>query len=256
MNKMQIRNQWATLPLSTNKRHLVFGDIHGRFTTFINLLDKVNYDPSSDMLYSVGDLIDRGPDSVSVVEFFMQDNCYAVRGNHEQMIVNLPEWHQVWMHPPNGGPNTLASMDQHGKDFAWLQDYCTSTPILLDVGDTDNEYAFRIVHAENPFIWSEQRLVEFLSNLSSVEMGESELLWGRDNISLLLNNIHSMKPGTYGIQVDPDRSKRSTFCGHTPTRNIIRGHNTTWIDTYLGRKMSCVDVITNKVHDVPMANGE
>ena len=61
--------QHIEIPLSENKRHFVVGDIHGRYDTFINLLEEINYDETTDMIYSVGDLIDRGPKVVEVVEF-------------------------------------------------------------------------------------------------------------------------------------------------------------------------------------------
>ena len=48
------------IPLNKDRRHFVVGDIHGRYEAFLNLLDEINYDQSTDMIYSVGDLIDRG----------------------------------------------------------------------------------------------------------------------------------------------------------------------------------------------------
>lgn len=256
MGTMRIKDQWATLPLAQEKRHFVFGDIHGRFSTFVNLLDSINYDPAGDVLYSVGDLIDRGPDSVSVVKFFQQENCYAVRGNHEQFLVNPDEWYAVWMYPPNGGPATLQSLEDHGMSATWLKQYCDGTPIILDVGANDNEHAFRLVHAENPFDWTEQMLRDFVGSMSGVELGESRLLWGREDIGKLLNNTKHMRPAGFNIEAQAMRSQRNTFCGHTPTTDVIRCHNTSWIDTYRGKKLTCVNAITNEAHSVPMIVGE
>ena len=111
---IKVENSYRSMALDENKRHFVFGDIHGRYTTFQRLLELIHYDASTDVIYSVGDLIDRGPDSVSVVEFFKQPHCHAILGNHEQMVLNLSEWEPVWMNPWNGGQQPCAlskSMD-------------------------------------------------------------------------------------------------------------------------------------------------
>ena len=124
-----------TIALDENKRHFVFGDIHGRYTTFRSLLETIGYDSSTDVIYSVGDMIDRGPDSVSVVKFFQQPHCHAILGNHEQMVLNLSDWAPVWADPWNGGPATLASLASHGYGLDWLVKTCENLPVCLDVGD-------------------------------------------------------------------------------------------------------------------------
>ena len=79
-------NRILQLPLDRSKRHFVVGDIHGRFDSFQNLLKEANYDPTNDIIYSVGDLIDRGPKSYETVKFFTSTpNVYSIMGNHEYM---------------------------------------------------------------------------------------------------------------------------------------------------------------------------
>ncbi len=47
-----------------NWRHVwVVGDIHGCFSMLMKRLRECRFDPQQDLLVSVGDLIDRGPDS-------------------------------------------------------------------------------------------------------------------------------------------------------------------------------------------------
>lgn len=67
------------------KRHIVVGDIHGCFDEFQDLLKKVSYDEDSDHLVLVGDLVDRGPKSMEVVDWAMKRNAVVnvVQGNHE-----------------------------------------------------------------------------------------------------------------------------------------------------------------------------
>ena len=61
------------------------GDLQGCFTPFIKLLSEVSFNPSKDHLYLVGDLIARGPDSLSCLDFVYQnqDAITVTLGNHD-----------------------------------------------------------------------------------------------------------------------------------------------------------------------------
>ncbi|MGE0431886.1 MAG: metallophosphoesterase family protein [Planctomycetota bacterium] len=72
-------------------RTLAIGDIHGCFTAFRTLLDAVR-PTADDVLVTLGDYIDRGPDSRGVIEMLLAlgDRCQLVSllGNHEQMMMD------------------------------------------------------------------------------------------------------------------------------------------------------------------------
>lgn len=70
-------------------RDFVVGDIHGAFPLVAKALDALNFDPSVDRLFSVGDLVDRGDYSPLALEFLSKPWVHAVRGNHEQMVLDL-----------------------------------------------------------------------------------------------------------------------------------------------------------------------
>ena len=48
----------------------VVGDIQGCFAPFQQLLERVKFNPDKDRLWSVGDLVNRGPDNLSVLRWF------------------------------------------------------------------------------------------------------------------------------------------------------------------------------------------
>lgn len=63
----------------------VVGDIHGCIDELQRLLDKARFDPAKDTLWSVGDLVGRGPHSHLVLNFVrdLGDAFQMVLGNHD-----------------------------------------------------------------------------------------------------------------------------------------------------------------------------
>lgn len=62
----------------------VIGDLQGCYAEFSTLLDKVQFDPASDSLWLVGDLINRGPDNTRVMDLILSlDDVTCVLGNHD-----------------------------------------------------------------------------------------------------------------------------------------------------------------------------
>lgn len=73
---------------NTRGRDLVIGDLHGHFDTLERALEELAFKPSRDRLFSVGDLVDRGPRSEATLEWLTEGRIAAVRGNHEQMMID------------------------------------------------------------------------------------------------------------------------------------------------------------------------
>lgn len=73
----------------------LIGDLQGCFTPFKRLLDKVDFSPSRDTLFLMGDLVNRGPDSLKVLQHLMAlgNAAQAVLGNHDLHL--LAVWHGV-----------------------------------------------------------------------------------------------------------------------------------------------------------------
>ncbi len=68
----------------------VIGDIHGCFATLERLLEDIEYSRSRDTLWLTGDLVNRGPRSLEVVEWARQnaDHVVTVLGNHDLHLVS------------------------------------------------------------------------------------------------------------------------------------------------------------------------
>jgi len=87
----------------------IIGDIAGNFDTLMRLLKQM---PDDDTI-SVGDMIDRGPKSRQVLEWF-KENGKAILGNHEHMMLDAIDeggFYQRGIWQRNGGTKTLDSFD-------------------------------------------------------------------------------------------------------------------------------------------------
>ena len=70
------------LPENTLGRDFVIGDIHGAFSVVVEAIKLVQFDPKKDRLFSLGDTIDRGPESRRAQRFLSTPWVHAIRGNH------------------------------------------------------------------------------------------------------------------------------------------------------------------------------
>lgn len=82
-----IRNKIARHEANTHGRDFIVGDLHGCVGHLDMLMRHVRFDTSTDRLFSVGDLADRGPDSPAALELFKQPWFHPVMGNHDAMLL-------------------------------------------------------------------------------------------------------------------------------------------------------------------------
>lgn len=97
-------------------RTIAIGDLHGYLDAFNALLDAIQPTPD-DTIVTLGDYVDRGPDSRGVIERLIQleGECQLVPlfGNHDQMVLDIADGNSSffldWLQ--FGGETTLASYD-------------------------------------------------------------------------------------------------------------------------------------------------
>lgn len=66
-------------------RDFVTGDIHGCFEQLEAALVRTSFDAARDRLFTVGDLVDRGPDSHAALAWMGRRWFHSCQGNHEWM---------------------------------------------------------------------------------------------------------------------------------------------------------------------------
>ena len=69
------------------------GDIHGCNAELHALLQKLDFSPSRDTLYVLGDLVNRGPDSAGVVRSLMalEGSAHCLLGNHDVHLLAVSQ---------------------------------------------------------------------------------------------------------------------------------------------------------------------
>lgn len=175
-----------TLTVNEIGRDFVVGDLHGQLFLLENFLAYINFDATVDRIISVGDLVDRGENSLGCLELLYWTPFYAVKGNHEQLMEDYltggptGRW---WFH--NGGGWFLEYRDENQKKFLanTLADIY-KLPWLITVPMQDGR-KFHVLHAELP---NDKRITdEFLANkelfsqLALTNMGDGEVcIWGRE----------------------------------------------------------------------------
>jgi len=239
-------NHTLKLPLDKEKRHFVVGDAHGRYDAFLDLLNMIEYNPETDIIYSVGDIIDRGPKSYEMIKFFMQENNHMILGNHEHMVINPTQWRDVWV--ANGGIQCMDSLrsNKEGSE-EWMIEFFQTQPYIIDVGEQGEDGAFRLVHAEIPPEWSEDDLQQLLERIEDFNDREAAtLLWARNTIYQALSNLSEMIPLTSRMNFVDGRSGRMIFCGHTPTEKALIVGDMMFIDTWESKTLTMVNALTKE----------
>lgn len=187
----------------------VVGDLHGSYTLLMNELDKRNFDPAHDLLISVGDLVDRGEENVECLDLINQPWFKAVRGNHEQMmldaLVNGGSFGH-WM--ANGAGWWYQLNTEQEVRLNYLLPKVAALPLIIELVTGDKKVV--ICHADYP-----HNEYEF-----DKPVPEEMVIWNRERISDSQDGIASEITGADLF-----------IFGHTPARKPLKYANQMYIDT-------------------------
>lgn len=215
-------------------------DLHGEYQKYLAMLEKIKFS-QEDTLYLLGDLVDRGPEPVKILQDIMQrPNVYPLLGNHEvmavyilkQLLVEVTEetisqvdtylMENIFIWQRNGGGVTLEQFQalpprerrqllEFMEGFGWYE--------TVDVG----ERAFLLVHA-----------------------GLGNYRPGKKLEEYSLEELTMVRPD-YQTQYFPDDSIY-VLSGHTPTKllsgkwEIYHSHNNIVLDcgAAIGGRLACL----------------
>ncbi|PWC18042.1 serine/threonine-protein phosphatase [Brenneria roseae subsp. roseae] len=186
----------------------VVGDIHGCYQSLLDVLAARKFDRQTDLLISVGDLIDRGPDSLSCLSLLDEPWFTAVCGNHEQMAREALNEGNAWLWSRNGGV-WYAALDDANKRLAaeWIAQ-TANLPLVIDVNIGGRRYV--IAHADYPAN----------DYAFGKAVDEDELVWGRNRITRAMAGMGTRITGAHLF-----------IFGHTPLHKPLIFFNQLYIDT-------------------------
>jgi serine/threonine protein phosphatase 1 len=211
--------------LNRNGRDFVVGDIHGCFDELEEALKAVSFDKRWDRLFSVGDLIDRGPQSESAVYYVMQERWFhAIKGNHEQMLIDAlnPDYpNAAGNHAQNGGMWFYGLPTVEQQCIALVFD---DLPLAMEV-ETD-QGVIGIIHAEVPNCnWHQFKTLYPFNK----EHFDAVAMWARTRIAR----------GTTRQVIGIDH----VYVGHSCVDNPLTLGNVTYVDTGAGFKEGRITLI-------------
>ena len=123
----------------------VIGDVQGCHARLMALLEHVDFDPERDRLRFVGDLVNRGPESLEVLRFVrgLGERAETVLGNHDLHLLAAAHGHRA----PARGDTLGAVLKAPDRDE--LLDWLRRRPLLHECTDS----ALAVVHAGLPPAW-------------------------------------------------------------------------------------------------------
>lgn len=172
----------------------VMSDLHGEYDKFIKMLELINFS-STDTLYILGDVIDRGPKSLDIIDYIRKpknNNIKLLLGNHElfclQGFLREDYYLRAWV--DNGGDITYEQLQEKGIEYTYdFLEYLNSLPTYIILNN------FILVHAGIEVSDKNDNIYELMESLDI-----NTLLWDRNF--------------TYS---DEYIENYTVICGHTPT---------------------------------------
>ena len=160
----------------------VASDVHGLYDRYDKLLETINL-REEDTLYLLGDVIDRGPDGIMILQDIMKHkNIVMFLGNHEHMmLMHLADFDiRSWIMPNNGGLVTLndfKGLTRQERDE--ILDYLNESYIVKNLRINDKR--FQLSHI-GVFRDIENRKTKDISLRSSQDMVWGQYMYDPGNI--------------------------------------------------------------------------
>lgn len=209
-------------------RVFVCGDLHGEITKLDEKLTDINFNKEKDIMVSVGDLIDRGEDSVACLRLINEPWFECVRGNHEQMAIDaLESKHsmgrsQHWMR--NGGGWYYSLSQESVDEVDVIIKSLSSLPHVIEV--VVEEFTYVICHADYP--------IDNYKFGASVD--KSNTIWSRSRYNESIR-------WCYGENI---KGADLFIFGHTPVDDVENYGNQVYIDTgavFKGGKLTVIELL-------------
>lgn len=194
-------------------KYLIMSDVHGSYKEFKVAVENI-WNPKEETLIVIGDLVDRGPRSYSVVKKCMElkekygDKVIILKGNHEQMLTSwLLHTHEDDLAFYYSDMHSITLKSFLGKDLFKSMPVKETPKKVLDLYRTE---------------------LEFLDNLPVYHETEN-ILFVHAGVNLNIKDWHEDEETMLWIRSEFYASKKEigkkVFFGHTPLPHINKEEN-------------------------------
>ncbi|HRH81631.1 MAG TPA: symmetrical bis(5'-nucleosyl)-tetraphosphatase [Thiobacillaceae bacterium] len=178
----------------------VIGDVQGCLHAFLELLDRIRFDPDRDHLWLTGDLVNRGEDSIGMLRWCMAHDhaVVAILGNHDLHLLAVAEGFV----PPHRKDTIADILGAPDRDV--VLDWLRRRPMVHGEGD------WLMVHAGLLPEWDAEQALALGGELEDVLRGTGyraflrdmygneprrwdEALSGQDRLRLIANAMTRMR---------------------------------------------------------------
>jgi len=187
------------------------GDIQGCYKELRQLLKKIAFSSDKDQLWFVGDLVNRGPDSLAVLRFIkdLAENAISVLGNHDLHMLGVLTGVEK--------PRKKDTFEEiiHAKDRDSIIDWVRSRPLVY----IEEESKHILVHAgiypnwsiveakayaaEMEAVLQSDHYLDFINNMYGSEPSVwSNTLEGWDRLRFITNSFTRMRYCTVNAELD------------------------------------------------------
>lgn len=162
-------------------------DLHGDYDNFQKLLKKINFDENSDKMYILGDVLDRGKDSIKLLKYiknFMDKGVMnLIKGNHElfaQMFLEgylkAKQW-SAW-----GGESTINEIRALSADErAGILEFLRNLEHFVEIKLWDKDCVLTHTGIQSEFIVENDDKIDVIASIeNSLKNDEFEFLISPD----------------------------------------------------------------------------
>ena len=257
------------------------GDLQGCFTAFKRLLDTVHFSPSHDKFWLVGDIVNRGSCSLSLLRYIkkMGDAVIMVLGNHDLHLLMVASG--IAKSHPSDTLQSILNASDRDELLNWLRQqklfYANDQYAMVHAGllpswsitqaqqlayevesalrQDDTEELFVHMYGDEPNYWQDAwtgyiRLRVIINAMTRMRICTAD---GRMNLAFK-GDLRSMPPGYLPWFSHPQRASRHStiICGHWSALGLYLTDNLIALDTgcVWGRQLTAIRLEDREVFQI------
>ena len=201
------------------QRRFCLGDIHGEYDYLLDVLQKCGFDYENDILYYVGDIVDRGLKPFECIDELLKiKNLVLIKGNHDVAFVGYAQskrgHHSLGLHNSNGAAITVqqwnkmteARKDHYMENFfdQQLNYHITNDNILFVHGGFDPYMPIEDQECDT-YCWDRELIMEAvekqkapatIEGFKEIYLGHTPTIYWNKTDPIIIGNLINIDTGS------------------------------------------------------------